>query len=51
MAIEMTLIRSIIIQEVMLKGPEPPKTPHKLVLQENLSVSVFHIVILDKIDT
>ena len=45
------LIRSIIYQQVMLKGPEPPKSPQKLVLQENLSISVFYIVILGIFDT
>ena len=32
----MPLIRPIIHQRVMLEGPESPKSPHKLVLPENV---------------
>ena len=40
------LIRPIIHQRVMLEGPESPKSPHKLVLPENISISAFYTVIL-----
>ena len=40
------LIRPIIHQRVILEGPESPKSPHKLVLPENESISAFYIVIL-----
>ena len=42
------LIRPIIHQRVMLEGPESPKSPHKLVLPENVSISVFYTVNLGK---
>ena len=42
------LIRPIIHQRVWLEGPESPKRPHKLVLPENISRSVFFTVILGK---
>ena len=35
------LKRPIIHQRVMVEGPESPKSPHKLVLPENVSISVF----------
>ena len=44
------LIRPIIHQRVMLEGPESPKSPHKLVLPENVSISAFYIVILGEMD-
>ena len=34
----------------MLEGPESPKSPHKLVLPENVSISAFHTVLLDEMD-
>ena len=34
----------------MLEGPESPKSPHILVLPENLSISAFYMVILDETD-
>ena len=40
------LLRPIIHQRVMLEGPESPKSPHKLVLQENVSRSAFYTGIL-----
>ena len=43
------LIRPIIHQRVMLEGPESPKSPHKLVLPENVSISAFYIVILSEL--
>ena len=42
------LIRPINHQKVMLEGPESPKSPHKLVLPENVSISAFYTVILGK---
>ena len=36
----------MIHQRGMLKGPESPKSPHKLVLTENASISAFYTVIL-----
>ena len=44
------LIRPITHQRVMLEGPKSPKSPHKLVLPENVSMSAFYTVILDEID-
>ena len=44
------LIRPIIHQWVMLEGPESPKSPHKLVLPENVSIGAFYTVILGKMD-
>ena len=32
----------------MLEDPESPKSPHKLVLTENVSISAFYAVILGK---
>ena len=43
------LITPITLQRVVLDGPESPKSPHKLVLPENVSISTFNIVILGKI--
>ena len=40
------LIWSIIHQRVVSEGPEPPKSPHKLVQPENVSISAFKTVIL-----
>ena len=40
------LIRPTIYQGVMLEGPESPKSPHKLVLPENVSISAFYPIIL-----
>ena len=40
----------IIHQRVMLQGSESPKSSHKLVLPENVSISTFHTVILGEID-
>ena len=42
------LIRPISHQRVMLEGPESPKSSHKLVLPENISMSAFYSVILGK---
>ena len=33
----------------MIEGPESPKSPHKLVLPENVSISTFYTVILGEI--
>ena len=35
----------------MLEGPESPKSPHKLVLPENVSISAFYTVILGRMDS
>ena len=35
---------------VMLEGPESPKSPHKLVLPENLSISAFYTVIMGEME-
>ena len=43
-------IRPIIHQMAMLEGPESPKSPHKLVLPENVSISAFYTVIMGKMD-
>ena len=40
------LIRPIIHQQDVLEAPESPKSPHKLVLPENISISAFYTVIL-----
>ena len=34
----------------MLEGPESPKSPHKLVVPENVSISAFYTVILGEMD-
>ena len=44
------LIRLIIHQMVMLEGPETPKSSHKLVLPENVSINAFYTVILGEMD-
>ena len=44
------LIRPIIHKRVMLEGPESPKSPHKLVQPENVSMSVFCMVFLGEMD-
>ena len=44
------LIRPIIHQRVMLEGPESPRSPHKLVLPENASLSAFYTIIMGKMD-
>ena len=44
------LIRPIIHQRVMLEGPKSPKSPHKLVLPENVSISAIYMVILGETD-
>ena len=44
------LIRPITHQRVMLEGPKSPKSPHKLVLPENVSMSAFYMVILGEMD-
>ena len=36
----------IIHQQATLEGPESPKSPHKLVQPENVSISAFYMVIL-----
>ena len=40
----------IIHQRIMLEGPESPKSPHKLVLPENVPMSDFYTVILGEMD-
>ena len=40
------LLRTIIHQRAMLESPESPKSPHILVLPENVSISAFYTVIL-----
>ena len=40
------LIRPLIHQQVMLQGPYYLKSPHKLILPENVSKSAFYMVIL-----
>ena len=35
---------------VMLEGPESPKSPHKLVLPENVSISAFYTVIMGEME-
>ena len=42
------IIRPTVHHWVIIDGPEPLKSPPKLVLQENVSRSVFYIVILGK---
>ncbi len=44
------LIRHIIPQQLVLEGPESLKSPHKLVLPENVSISAFYTVILGEMD-
>ena len=44
------LIRATIHHRVMLESPESPKSPHKLVQPENVSISAFYTVILGKMD-
>ena len=44
------LLWSLIHQRVMLEGPESPKSPHKLVQPENVSISVFYMVLLGEMD-
>ena len=44
------LKRTKIHQPVVLDGPESPKSPHKLVPPENVSISAFYTVILGKLD-
>ena len=44
------LISPIIHQRVMLEGPESPKSPHKLVLPENVSISAFYTVLMCEMD-
>ena len=40
----------MIHQRVMLEDLESPKSPHKLVVPENVSMSVFYTVILGEMD-
>ena len=40
------LLGSFIHQQVILEGPESLKSPHKLVLPENVSKSAFYTIIL-----
>ena len=44
------LKRTKIHQPVVLDGPESPKSPHKLVPPENVSISAFYTVILGEMD-
>ena len=44
------LIRPLIHQRFMLEGPYSTKSPHKLVLPENVSRSAFYMVILGEMD-
>ena len=44
------LIRPIIHQHVMLEGTESPKSHHKLLLLENVSISTIFTVILGEMD-
>ena len=44
------LIRPLIHERVMLESPYSPKSPHKLLLPENVSRSVFYTVILGEMD-
>ena len=44
------LIWSIIHQRVVSEGPESPKSPHKLVQPENVSISAFCTVIQGKMN-
>ena len=46
----MPLTRPIIHQRVMLKGPQTPKSPHKLVIPDNVLISAFYMVILGEMD-
>ena len=45
-----SLIRPIIHQRVMLEAPESTKSPHKLVLPENVSISAFYTVFMGEMD-
>ena len=40
----------IIHQRVMIEGPEYPKSPHKLILPENVSISAFYTAVLGEMD-
>ena len=40
----------IIHQRVKIEGPEYPKSPHKLILPENVSISAFCTVILGEMN-
>ena len=40
------LIRPLVRKRVMLEGPDSLKSPHKLVIPENLSTRAFYMVIL-----
>ena len=44
------LIRPIINQRVMLEGSESPKSPYRLVIPENVSISASYTVILGEMD-
>ena len=44
------LIRPVNHHRAMLEGPKSPKSPHKLVLPENVSIKAFYMVILGEID-
>ena len=44
------LVRPLIHQRVMLEGPESHNSPHKLVQPENVSISVFNMVLLGEMD-
>ena len=43
------LIRPIIHKQDVLEAPESPKSPHRLLLLENVSISAFYIVILSEL--
>ena len=40
----------IIHQRVMIEGPEYPKSPQKLILPENVSISAFYTAVLGEMD-
>ena len=44
------LIGPIIHQQVMLEGPESSRSPHILVIPENVSISAFYTIILGEMD-
>ena len=44
------LIRPIIHKRVVLEGPESPKSSHKLVLPENVSIRASYTAILDEMN-
>ena len=46
----MPLIRPLIHQQVMLEGPESPKSAHKLVLPENVSIRAFYTINMGEMD-